>query len=31
MAFLLFVAVLIVTVVLLRTSSRWVYYENDQR
>jgi hypothetical protein len=31
MAFLMFVAVLIVTVVLLRTSSRWVYYENDQR
>src|SRR5580698_6275136 len=31
MAFLLFVGVLIVTVVLLRTSSRWVYYENDQR
>ncbi len=31
MAFLLFVGVLIITVVLLRTSSRWVYYENDQR
>jgi multiple sugar transport system permease protein len=31
MAFLMFVAVLIVTVLLLRTSSRWVYYENDQR
>ncbi len=31
MAFLLFVGVLIVTVVLLRTSSRWVYYESDQR
>jgi multiple sugar transport system permease protein len=31
MAFLLFIAVIIVTVVLLRTSSRWVYYENDQR
>jgi hypothetical protein len=31
MAFLLFVAVLIITVVLLRTSSRWVYYEGDQR
>jgi multiple sugar transport system permease protein len=31
MASLLFIAVLIVTVVLLRTSSRWVYYENEQR
>jgi multiple sugar transport system permease protein len=31
MAFLLFVGVLIITVVLLRTSSRWVYYENDNR
>jgi multiple sugar transport system permease protein len=31
MAFLLFVVVLIITVVLLRTSSRWVYYENEQR
>ena len=31
MAFLLFVRVLIITVVLLRTSSRWVYYENEQR
>ena len=31
MAFLLFILVLIVTVVLLKTSSRWVYYENDQR
>jgi multiple sugar transport system permease protein len=31
MAFLMFIAVLIVTVLLLRTSSRWVYYENDQR
>jgi multiple sugar transport system permease protein len=31
MAFLLFVLVLIVTVVLLKTSSRWVYYENDHR
>jgi multiple sugar transport system permease protein len=31
MAFLLFVGVLIVTVVLLRTSSRWVYYESEQR
>jgi ABC-type sugar transport system permease subunit len=31
MAFLLFVGVIIVTIVLLRTSSRWVYYENEQR
>jgi len=31
MAFGMFVAVLVVTVLLLRTSSRWVYYENDQR
>jgi hypothetical protein len=31
MAFLLFVLVLIVTVVLLKTSSRWVYYENEER
>jgi hypothetical protein len=31
MAFLLFILVLIVTVLLLKTSSRWVYYENDQR
>ena len=31
MAFLLFVGVLIITVVLLRTSSRWVYYENENR
>ena len=31
MAFLLFLLVLIVTVVLLKTSSRWVYYENEQR
>jgi multiple sugar transport system permease protein len=30
MAFLLFVLVLIVTVVLLKTSSRWVYYENER-
>lgn len=29
MAFMLFILVLIVTVVLLRSSSRWVYYEND--
>jgi multiple sugar transport system permease protein len=31
MAAFLFVGVLIITVVLLRTSSRWVYYENEQR
>src|ERR1035441_3627697 len=31
MAFLLFILVLIITVVLLKTSRRWVYYENDQR
>jgi multiple sugar transport system permease protein len=31
MAFLLFIGVLLITVVLLRTSSRWVYYENEQR
>lgn len=31
MAAFLFVAVLVITVVLLRTSSRWVYYENEQR
>jgi multiple sugar transport system permease protein len=31
MAFLLFIGVLIITVVLLRTSRRWVYYENEQR
>jgi multiple sugar transport system permease protein len=31
MAFLMFVGVLIVTIVLLRTSSRWVYYENENR
>jgi multiple sugar transport system permease protein len=31
MAFLLFIGVLIITVVLLRTSSRWVYYENENR
>jgi multiple sugar transport system permease protein len=31
MAFLLFIAVLIITVLLLRTSKRWVYYENEQR
>jgi multiple sugar transport system permease protein len=31
MAFLLFILVLIITVILLKTSSRWVYYENEQR
>ena len=31
MAFLLFILVLIITVVLLKTSRRWVYYENEQR
>ena len=31
MAFLMFAGVLIITVLLLRTSSRWVYYENEQR
>jgi ABC-type sugar transport system permease subunit len=31
MAFLLFLGVILITVVLLRTSSRWVYYENEQR
>jgi len=31
MAFLLFIGVLIITVVLLRTSSRWVYYESENR
>jgi multiple sugar transport system permease protein len=31
MAFLLFAGVLAVTVVLLKSSSRWVYYENEQR
>jgi multiple sugar transport system permease protein len=31
MALLLFILVLIITVVLLRTSSRWVYYEGEQR
>jgi len=31
MAFLMFIGVLIITVVLLRTSSRWVYYENENR
>ena len=31
MSFLLFILVLIITVVLLKTSRRWVYYENEQR
>jgi multiple sugar transport system permease protein len=31
MAFLLFILVLIITVVLLKTSSGWVYYENEQQ
>jgi multiple sugar transport system permease protein len=31
MAFLMFIGVLIITMVLLRTSSRWVYYENENR
>jgi multiple sugar transport system permease protein len=31
MAFLMFIGVLIITVALLRTSSRWVYYENENR
>jgi multiple sugar transport system permease protein len=31
MAFLLFVLVLIVTVILFKSSSRWVYYENEQQ
>ena len=31
MAFILFLLVLIITVLLLRSSSRWVYYENEQR
>ena len=31
MALLLFILVLIITVVLLKTSSRWVYYEGEQR
>jgi multiple sugar transport system permease protein len=31
MAFILFILVLVITVLLLRSSSRWVYYENDQR
>ncbi len=31
MAFMLFLLVLIITIVLLKTSSRWVYYENESR
>ena len=31
MAFLLFAGVIVITVVLLRTSSRWVYYESEER
>jgi multiple sugar transport system permease protein len=31
MAYLLFILVLLITVVLLKTSSRWVYYANDER
>ena len=31
MAFMLFILVLIITVVLLRSSSGWVYYENEQQ
>src|ERR1700691_6537819 len=31
MAFLLFILVLIITVLLLKSSSKWVYYENEQR
>jgi multiple sugar transport system permease protein len=31
MAFMLFVLVLIITVLLLKSSSRWVYYENEER
>jgi multiple sugar transport system permease protein len=31
MAFLLFILVMIITVVLLRSSSGWVYYENEQQ
>ena len=31
MAFILFILVLLITVVLLRTSRRWVYYENETR
>jgi len=28
---MLFVLVLIITVLLLKSSSRWVYYENEER
>jgi multiple sugar transport system permease protein len=31
MAYLLFILVLIITAVLLKTSSRWVYYANEER
>jgi multiple sugar transport system permease protein len=31
MAFMLFILVLIITVVLLKSSSGWVYYENEQQ
>jgi multiple sugar transport system permease protein len=31
MAFILFILVLIITALLLKSSSRWVYYENEQR
>jgi multiple sugar transport system permease protein len=31
MAYLLFILVLIITVVLLKTSTRWVHYENEER
>src|ERR1700722_8757260 len=31
MSFILFLLVLLVTVLLLRSSSKWVYYENEQR
>jgi multiple sugar transport system permease protein len=31
MAFMLFILVLIITIVLLKTSSGWVYYENEQQ
>jgi multiple sugar transport system permease protein len=31
MAFILFILVLLITVVLLRSSRHWVYYENDAR
>jgi hypothetical protein len=28
---MLFILVLIITVLLLKSSSRWVYYENEER